>query len=68
MLTLPISTATIERAFLVMKLSKTRLHNKMEDELLVDNIIVYIKKEIARNFTTEIIMDEFFSMKNRHQA
>ena len=51
-----------------MKLSKTKLHNRMEDELLADNIIVYIKKEIARNFTTEMIMDEFFSMKNRHQA
>ena len=68
MLTLPISTATIERAFSVMKLSKTRFHNKMEDELLVDNIIVYIKKEIARNFTIEMIMDEFYSRKNRHQA
>ena len=67
-LTLPISTATIERAFLVMKLSKTRLHNKMKDELLVDNIIVYIKKEIVRNFTIEMIMDEFYSMKNRHRA
>ena len=67
-LTLPISTATIESAFSVMKLSKTKLHNKMEDELLVDNIIVYIKKEIARNFTIEMIMDEFYSMKNRHRA
>ena len=67
-LTIPISTATTERAFLVMKLSKTRLHNKMEDELLVDNIIVYIKKEIVRNFTIEMIMDEFYSMKNRHRA
>ena len=67
-LTLLISTATIERAFSAMKLSKTKLHNRMEDELLADNIIVYIKKEIARNFTTEMIMDEFFSMKNRHQA
>ena len=40
----------------------------MEDELLVDNMIVYIEKEIAGNFTMEMIMDEFYSMKNRRQV
>ena len=40
----------------------------MEDELLADNMIVYIDEEIARNFTVEMIMDEFYSMKNRRQA
>ena len=38
----------------------------MEYELLVDNMIVYIEKEIVGHFTVEIIMDEFYSMKNRH--
>ncbi|KAL4599349.1 hypothetical protein ACB092_11G120400 [Castanea dentata] len=52
------------RAFSTMKLLKTRLRNRMEDELLADNMIVYIEKEIAWNFTMEIIMDEFYSMKN----
>ena len=63
-LTLPVSTTTTERAFSTMKLLKTRLRNRMEDELLADNIIVYIEKEIARNFIVEMIMDEFYSMKN----
>ena len=67
-LTLPVSTATTERAFSVMKLLKTRLRNRMEDEFLTDNMIVYIEKEIVRNFTIEMIMDEFYSMKNRRQA
>ena len=67
-LTLPVSTATIERGFSTMKLLKTRLRNRMEDEFLADNMIVYIDKEIAGNFTIEMIMDEFYSMKNRHQA
>ena len=67
-LTLPVSTATTERAFLAIKLLKTRLHNRMEDEFLADNMIVYIEKEIAGNFTIEMIMDEFYSMKNRRQA
>ena len=68
MLTLPVSTVTTKRAFSTMKLLKTRLHNRMEDELLADNMIVYIEKEIAGNFTIEMIIDEFYSMKNRHQA
>ena len=53
--TLLVSTATTERAFSTMKLLKTRLCNRMEDELLVDNMIVYIEKEIVGNFTMEII-------------
>ena len=40
----------------------------MEDELLTDNMIVYIEKEIAENFTIEMIIDEFYSMKNHRQA
>ena len=68
LLTLSVSTATTERAFLAMKLLKTRLRNRMKDELLADNIIVYIEKEIAGNFTVETIMDEFYSMKNRRQV
>ena len=67
-LTLPVSTATTERAFSTMKLLKTRLRNRMEDEFLADNMIVYIEKEIAGNFIIEMIMDEFYSMKNRRQA
>ena len=51
-----------------MKLLKTTLRNRMEDELLADNMIVYIDKEIAGSFTIKIIMDEFHSMKNRLQA
>ena len=67
-LTLPVSTATTERAFSVMKLLKTRFRNRMEDELLAYNMIVYIEKEIAGNFTVEMIIDEFYSMKYCRQA
>ena len=68
MLTLPVSTATTEQTFSTMKLLKKRLRNRMEDEFLADNMIVYIEKEIAENFIIEMIMDEFYSMKNRSQA
>ena len=68
MLTLLVSTATTKRAFSIMKLLKIRLRNRMKDELLVDNMIVYIEKEIAGKFTIEMIMDEFYFMKNRCQT
>ena len=67
-LILPVSTSTTNRAFSTMKLLKTRLRNRMEDEFLADNMIVYIEKEITRNFTIEMIIDEFYSIKNRRQA
>jgi hypothetical protein len=67
-LTLPVSTATTERAFSAMKHVKTRLRNRMEDELLADNLVVYIEKEIAKNFTVEMIMYEFYSMKDHRRA
>jgi hypothetical protein len=48
-----------------MKLIKTRLRNRMEDEFLADYMVVYIEKEIAKNFTLEMIMDEFYSISDR---
>ncbi|KAF8412858.1 hypothetical protein HHK36_000830 [Tetracentron sinense] len=64
-LTLPVSTATTERAFSAMKILKTRLRNKMEDEYLADTLVVNIEKEIAEKFTTESIIEDFYSMKER---
>ena len=64
-LTLPMSTTTGEQAFLAMKIIKTRLHNKIEDEFLLDNLAVYIEKKITENFTTDSILDEFRSLKER---
>ena len=67
-LTLLVSTATTKRAFSAIKLLKTRLCNRMEDELSKNNMILYKEKEIAKNFTVEMIMVEFYSMKNRRQT
>ncbi|KAF8404096.1 hypothetical protein HHK36_008976 [Tetracentron sinense] len=55
-LTLPVSTTTIERAFSAMKIVKTRLRNKMEDEFLANTLVVNIEKEIAEKFTIESII------------
>jgi hypothetical protein len=64
-LTLPVSTATTERAFSAMKIVKTRLRNRMEDDFLTNYLIVYIEKEIAERFTIDMIIDDFYSMKER---
>jgi hypothetical protein len=48
-----------------MKLVKTRLCTRMEDEFLADSLIVYIEKKIAKTFTSKMIMDKFYSTKRR---
>ena len=63
MSTLYVSTATTERAFSAMKLVKTRLRNKMEDDFLANYMITYIEKDIARTFTKDLITNEFDTMK-----
>ena len=64
-LTFPVSTATTERSLSAMKIIKTRLRNKMEDEFLADNMIIYIEKEIAENFSFDSIINEFKDLKER---
>ena len=37
----------------------------MEDDFFVNYLIVYIEKEIAERFTIDMIIDDFYSMKER---
>ncbi|XP_021801279.1 zinc finger protein 862-like [Prunus avium] len=62
-LSLPVSTATAERSFSAMRIVKTRLRNKMEDEFLTDSLIMYIEREIAEKFSIDSIIDSFQDMK-----
>ncbi|XP_021754099.1 uncharacterized protein LOC110719428 [Chenopodium quinoa] len=64
-LTLPVSTTTTERAFSAIKIVKTSLRNKMEDDFLSNYLLVYIEKEIAGKFEIKSIIDDFYSMKPR---
>ena len=64
-LTLPVSTATTERAFSAMKLVKTPLRNKMEDDFLTDCMVIYIEREIADIIDLDSIIDEFDDVKPR---
>jgi hypothetical protein len=64
-LTLPVSTTTTERAFSAMGVVKTRLRNKMDDDFLANSLVVYIEKDIAIQFSSDSIMDEFESLGKR---
>ncbi len=64
-LTLPVFTATTERAFSTMKLVKTILRNKMEDEFLANCLTVYIEREFAENIDSNSIINDFYSSKDR---
>ena len=48
-----------------MRIVKTRLRNKMEDEFLTDSLIMYIEREIAEKLSIELIVNEFRDMKER---
>ncbi|XP_038713392.1 zinc finger MYM-type protein 1-like [Tripterygium wilfordii] len=64
-LTLPVSTASTERAFSAMKLVKTALRNKMDDEFLADCMVLYIERELAEKVNLDSVIDDFYSLKYR---
>ena len=65
MLTLPVSTATTERAFSAMKVVKTNLRNKMGNDFLTDSLMLYIEKDIISTFSLDSIVDDFEDLKER---
>jgi hypothetical protein len=64
-LTLLVSTTIIEQVFSAMKIVKTRLCNKIEDKFLGDNLLVYIEREIAKSFDSDLILNDFVSLRSR---
>ena len=64
-LTLLVSTATTKRAFSAMKVVKTNLRNKMENDFLTDSLMLYIEKDIASTFSLDSIIDDFEDLKKR---
>jgi hypothetical protein len=59
------SVQPTERVFSAMKIVKIRLRNRMKDDFLTNYLIVYIEKEIAERFTINMIIDDFYSMKEQ---
>ncbi|KAL8144119.1 hypothetical protein V2J09_017151 [Rumex salicifolius] len=52
-LALPVSTATVERAFFAMNIIKTNLHDKMRDEFPIDSLVCYVEKDVFKNIDNE---------------
>ena len=61
-LTLPIATAIVEMVFSAMKIVKSRLRNRMEDEWMNDCLLANIKKDIFNSIDDETIMQRFQNM------
>jgi hypothetical protein len=64
-LTLPVFTTTIDRAFSAMKHVKTVLLNKIKEEFLADSMMIYIERELVEDIDSDSIIDEFYSTKHQ---
>ena len=64
-LTLPVSTATTERAFSGMKHVKTTFCNSMGDEFLADCLSLNLERDLALKIDLDSVIDEFESLKTR---
>jgi hypothetical protein len=64
-LILPVSTASVERAFSAMTIIKSKLHNKINDEWFNDLMICYTEREIFKSLDDVDIIRTFTSAKSR---
>lgn len=64
-LTLPVSSATAERIFSVLRLIKTRLRTTMGQAYLDNATLLFVEKEIAAKVTNEQIVERFMELKTR---
>ena len=66
-LLLPVATATatVERVFSAMKIIKTKLRNRLGDDLMNDCLVTYIEKDIFETIDNEDIIQRFQNMKSR---
>ena len=58
-LTIPVTIATVERSFSIMKYIKNELRNRMRDQWMNDCLIVYIERDVADSIDNETIMNDF---------
>jgi hypothetical protein len=64
LITLPVSTASAERAFSSMKIIKTRLRNKMEDDYLANNLLVNIEGDILDTYNYDEVEGDILDTYN----
>ncbi|XP_022863028.1 uncharacterized protein LOC111383182 [Olea europaea var. sylvestris] len=64
-LILPVATASVERVFSAMNLIKNDLRNKMGDEMLNGNLVVYMERDLFMKLENETILQRFQNMQPR---
>ncbi|XP_059669342.1 uncharacterized protein LOC132314501 [Cornus florida] len=64
-LTLPVPTTTMERAFSGMKRVKTSTRSRIGDKFLADCMTINLKREFVWKIDLESVIDEFESLKTR---
>ena len=65
LITLPVSMASVERAFSSMKIIKTRLRHRMEDDFLANNLLVNIEGDILETYKYDDVISDFKAIKDR---
>jgi hypothetical protein len=66
-LILPVSTASVERAFSAIKIIKSKLRNKLKNEWFNDLMICYTEREIFSQLDSGVIAQRFQAMKKRRK-
>ncbi|XP_023763700.1 uncharacterized protein LOC111912210 [Lactuca sativa] len=64
-LILPVATASVEKHFSKMKLLKTDLRNKIDDEFLNDALLCIVETEALAKVENEKVMERFQKMSTR---
>jgi len=56
---LPVATASVERVFSAMKVVKSKLSNKMDDQWLNDRLVTYIERDVLLTISNAVILAHF---------
>ncbi|CAN6725893.1 unnamed protein product [Malus baccata var. baccata] len=64
-LILPVATASVERAFSVMKIVKNPHRNRMGDQWFNDSLVVYIEKDVYDSISNDVVIRRFQNMRTR---
>ena len=64
-LLLPVATASVECVFSAMKVVKSKLSNKMDDQWLNDRLVTYIEIDVLLTISIVVILARFQQMDRR---
>jgi hypothetical protein len=65
-LVLPVATASMERCFSVMKIVKTILRNRIDNQFMNDCIVCFVEPAYLATIPSIVIIDHFKKMEDRN--